>query len=384
MANLTVTISGNVPSSEWHIDMFAYDLSFAQAVYPGSFLPGFSGVTDLISLLDAASEKAVELRGDDLSFTAGAYNGHVHTINLFSYFNTSAGNTFTVASLTGFSIDITTVTAVIGTPSTSDDLDLLRDLLSGNDEIRLSAGDDAAFGWRGNDSLFGMGGDDDLYGDNGNDTLEGGEGSDALVGGNGRDTASYAGAASGVTVALDGSVQGTGDAAGDIFLSIENVTGSGFGDSITGDVRTNVLSGGKGNDIIRGMGGVDSLMGDAGRDIFYGGRGADIIDLGTGIDRVVFESRKEGGDVVSGFSADDQFLLVQSAFGNLDLGVIDDAVFVSGNTNAAGDAGDRFIFRTTDSSLWFDPDGTGTVAPIMMAQLQTAYLLASDQIIIIG
>jgi len=51
---------------------------------------------------------------------------------------------------------------------------------------------------------------------------------------------------------------------------------------------------------------------------------------------------------------------------------------------AALDAGDRFIFRTTDSSLWFDPDGTGTVAPIMMAQLQTAYLLASDQIIIIG
>ena len=79
------------------------------------------------------------------------------------------------------------------------------------------------------------------------------------------------------------------------------------------------------------------------------------------------------------------FSLAEGAqIGNLDLGVIDDTVFVSSTTNAALDAADRFIFRTSDYTLWYDSDGTGAAAASMMADLQSAYLLQSDQIIIVS
>ena len=35
-----------------------------------------------------------------------------------------------------------------------------------------------------------------------------------------------------------------GDAAGDVFTNFENVTGSSFGDNLTGDAGVNVLTGG--------------------------------------------------------------------------------------------------------------------------------------------
>ena len=46
--------------------------------------------------------------------------------------------------------------------------------------------------------------------------------------------------------------------------SIENVIGSDFNDTITGDGVANVLKGGGGADTILGGGGVDNLFGDAG------------------------------------------------------------------------------------------------------------------------
>ena len=38
--------------------------------------------------------------------------------------------------------------------------------------------------------------------------------------------------------------------------------------------------------------------------------------------------------------------------------------------HVAQDADDRFIFDTTDRSLWFDIDGNGVVAAVMIADLQ--------------
>jgi hypothetical protein len=47
--------------------------------------------------------------------------------------------------------------------------------------------------------------------------------------------------------------------------------------------------------------------------------------------------------------------------------------------NLAQDADDRFIFRTTDASLWFDADGKGSAAAEMIADLQAgAVLTAAD------
>ncbi len=66
-------------------------------------------------------------------------------------------------------------------------------------------------------------GDDALSGGNGDDLLLGGAGADKLDGGLGpRYTVSYAGATAAVTASLGAPSANTGDAAGDLYVSIEN------------------------------------------------------------------------------------------------------------------------------------------------------------------
>ena len=73
----------------------------------------------------------------------------------------------------------------------------------------------------------------------------------------GNDTVDYSHAAAvsgstGITVDLSNPLNNTGAAAGDIFISIENLRGSNFDDILTGDGNNNVLEGGLGNDTLHG------------------------------------------------------------------------------------------------------------------------------------
>lgn len=99
-------------------------------------------------------------------------------------------------------------------------------------------------GLTGNDLLKGGKGDDTLAGSGGDDVLNGGEGADVLDGGEGRDTASYADATTAVIIDLATATNNKGEATGDTFKSIENVEGSDFADTITGDAGHNLLGGG--------------------------------------------------------------------------------------------------------------------------------------------
>ena len=78
----------------------------------------------------------------------------------------------------------------------------------------------------GNDQLYGRVGNDSLYGGAGDDVLSGGVGADLLDGGSGRDRAHYADATAAVRVDLVLSSSNTGFAAGDRFVSIEDLHGS--------------------------------------------------------------------------------------------------------------------------------------------------------------
>ena len=144
-----------------------------------------------------------------------------------------------------------------------------------------------------NDKLVGDDRGNNLQGGKGDDILDGGTGSagDTFNGGEGADTANYASATNGVALNLGASSGSGGDATGDQYFDIENVTGSDFDDQITGNAQTNVLSGGKGNDTLSGGGGNDTLEGGDGNDTFSNtGAGRHNYNGGDGTDTVTYAS----------------------------------------------------------------------------------------------
>ena len=116
------------------------------------------------------------------------------------------------------------------------------------------------------ENLTGSDYDDTLTGDVGNNVLEGGAGADALDGSGGKDTASYAASNAAVTIDLSDGTYTGGHAAGDTFISIENLLGSRYPDVLTGDVSANRLDGGPSNDRLEGRAGTDTLVGGPGLD----------------------------------------------------------------------------------------------------------------------
>jgi len=136
----------------------------------------------------------------------------------------------------------------------------------GNDTLNGFGGNDTLIGDAGNDTLNGGDGDDTLVGGDGNDMLTGGIGADALMGGSGIDTASYATSVLALIADLERWGNNTGDAAGDTFVEIENLTGGSGDDTLVGDFNNNVLTGGAGNDVLVGGAGADALIGGAGTD----------------------------------------------------------------------------------------------------------------------
>ncbi|WP_311267217.1 hypothetical protein [Sphingobium sp. WCS2017Hpa-17] len=140
-----------------------------------------------------------------------------------------------------------------------------------------SDGNDVLIGSGGGNLLIGGLGNDRLEGADGDDTLRGGAGADILLGGAGVDTLDYSASAARVTVNLTTGVATGGDAAGDSFSGIEQIVGSSFNDSLTGDAQANRLVGGDGNDLLRGGAGNDVIIGGAGADEMHGGNGSDLL-----------------------------------------------------------------------------------------------------------
>jgi Ca2+-binding RTX toxin-like protein len=175
----------------------------------------------------------------------------------------------------------------------------------------------------------------------GDDSLMGRRGADFLDGGEGIDTASYAESTSAVDVDLGRGAQFGGEAAGDVLVGIENLTGSAYNDRLSGDGRSNVLVGGSGADVLNGRGGADVLTG------------------GSGKDRFVFDNAADGnGDRITDFSRGDK----------IDLSGIDANIFADGNnafnfiggsqfTGVAGQL--RFFSDATTTYVLGDINGDG-------------------------
>ena len=149
----------------------------------------------------------------------------------------------------------------------------------------------------GSSVMEGTNASDDLFGLGGNDVLIGFLGGDLLNGGAGEDTASYVTATSRVIVDLTNQRSGAGEAAGDVFRSVENVLATSFNDRIYGNGAVNTIWGQDGNDYIAGGGKNDFLFGEGGNDILRGDNGNDNLVGAGGSDKVW---GGKGSDKVSG------------------------------------------------------------------------------------
>ena len=147
---------------------------------------------------------------------------------------------------------------------------------------------EAIMGSSWNDTLSGNAENNTLDGNWGDDWLSGGLGDDNLYGSKGIDWASYNDAESAVTVDIAMGIA-TGGAGVDFLQEIENVQGSQYNDTLTGDFNSNTIEGGAGNDLINGGGYSDILIGGLGNDNYV------VDDMGD----IVTEKLSEGADKIS-------------------------------------------------------------------------------------
>ncbi|MFM5884021.1 MAG: M10 family metallopeptidase C-terminal domain-containing protein [Novosphingobium sp.] len=204
-------------------------------------------------------------------------------------------------------------------------------------------------GSTGDDVLGGTSGEETLQGLTGNDVLQGRGGNDLVDGGAGTDTATYADASSGVWVDLNQhGAQDTRGAGIDTLVSVENLTGSDFDDTLIGDDGSNRIFGAGGADRLYGGGGDDTYLVDGNADLIFenAGGGRDLVQttgsmyLYEGIEGLVLLSSNVGGyadpDSYAVGNAEDNWI-IGNAGNNLLLGG-------SGKDAIEGAAGNDIIY----------------------------------------
>lgn len=293
-----------------------------------------------------------------------------------------------------------------------------------SDTITGNSGNNVLVGLDGADQLFGLAGNDTFYGGAGDDILTDDEAANATdvdifapgvgndtVKGDGNDYVDYFDATSGVIVDLSvtGDAQTGGGAEGDVLTGILSINGSGFGDTLTSlssaHTGTALLRGLRGNDTItlnyagdRGEGGDDNdtLLLKAANQSAYGGSGNDTLDAsastggaqlfgGAGNDTLTGNSGKLDYFILElGNGADTITNFIQAGV-DRDRLAIDDTVYGIGTTLDAAEltiqaggtisgtgSGRQFIFDSVGKGVWFDDDGAGVHAAVLLATLNAS------------
>ncbi len=243
---------------------------------------------------------------------------------------------------------------------------------SGEDSIDGGGNNDTVNGGQGDDILTGAGGADLVQGGAGNDTLRGGAGQDTINGGDGDDyvfqinqnlTEELDGGLGNDTLDLsDGStagftidlLAGSGTAGASTVLVLagfENVIGTNFSDTFTGDGGANLLQGGTGNDTLAGGEGIDTLEGGDGNDrLLYleastSSSNVDIFDGGAGDDIFVIQNLtfQRIVDLAAGIFATGDIIGAGAIRGTL----IDiESVVVAGDQDIRGDGKNNVLTAT--------------------------------------
>ncbi|MCP4821754.1 MAG: calcium-binding protein [Shimia sp.] len=139
-----------------------------------------------------------------------------------------------------------------------------------------------------------------------------------------------------------------------------NGIGNGLNNTIIGTPFDNTLIGREGNDVLKGQAGDDTFVFDRA--------------IGTGnVDRIIdFETIAGDNDTLK-FKA-------SALGGGVAAGVLDAADFATGT--AAADASDRFVFDQASGQLWYDIDGTGAAAQVLLATFEQNAAVQADDILV--
>jgi Ca2+-binding RTX toxin-like protein len=226
-------------------------------------------------------------------------------------------------------------------------------------------------GGSGNDTLSGGDGNDRLDGGAGNDRLDGGSGADTLTGGAGNDSHVVTSSADRVVELAGG---GTDSVSSTISWTlpaeVEKLT-------LTG---TSPLSG-------TGNGLHNTLVGNSGNNKLVGSTGNDTITGGTGLDVFRFSSALNASanvDTLPDFKpADDTMELENNIFTKLtSTGVLSTSNFRASGTGNAADSNDHVLYETDTGMLFYDNDGNGAGAKVLIAKLTNLPMLTSADIFV--
>jgi len=158
----------------------------------------------------------------------------------------------------------------------------------------------------------------------------------------------------------------------------DRLYGGSGADRLYGNDGKDTLFGGTGNDLLSGGSGADRLLGGAGRNALTGGEGADQFRfdvLETAADR----------DTISDFAHDvDRIEIARSAFSAFagdKAGALAPSAFVAGTKALKADH--HVIYNQTYGALYYDADGRGGAAQVLIAVLSTKPALDADDFALI-
>jgi hypothetical protein len=254
--------------------------------------------------------------------------------------------------------------------------------------------------------------DDTLTGNAGDNRLEGRGGNDTIDGGAGIDWARYDNTTAGAVQVNLATGLATGGAGNDTLLNIENVLGSVFDDTLTGNAGANRLQGGAGNDTLSGGGGNDTAVYTGNKANYTVTRtangwtvkdnvGSEGTDTLTGIENIAFVDQTQVGNIaptgmvkISGIAKQNKTLTASNTLSDVDgMGTVSyqwsaDGAAISGATSATLQLGQAQVGKViTVNAVYTDALGNpesvssaNTAAVLNVNDLPTGGVSVSGQL----
>ncbi|MBR1132114.1 DUF5801 repeats-in-toxin domain-containing protein, partial [Bradyrhizobium iriomotense] len=384
-----ISIDGFDVSGGGHVDENVFVNANGIAVQNGNF-----EANELMTFHFTGAQTEVQFSlgkfqaGGTSEFTVSLDGGATHTyvINASSPIIDIKASDF---GLTSFhDIDLTKIASALATDDPTVDIETIRynsvttlDTTSLNFVLTVTDGDGDQFASTADPLTISLiGGGHTLTGTTGPEVLGATSSIETLNGGTGtNDTIDYEHSTAGVNVNLQTNAVSGGWAAGDTISNFENVIGSAFNDTLTALNTGSILDGGANS-----AGGTDTLIGGNGNDVLIASRaGVDSLTGGGGNDTFVLHGDGATNVSIADFNASgtdgivvdvaDQALTINTA------ALINAATqFASGNgaptTGGVGwtesTSADKFYLNTSDNTLWYSANGTGS-DQVLLAHMST-------------